>query len=123
MIGDPHGWATVRREWKDGDAVTVRLPMKFAIRPLDDAAPSPAMVMRGPVAMAVRSTGGNPGALLREPDLERSLVASTGEPLTYRPRSGAELLVRPFYAFKQGERYALYLDPNRHSHREARFAG
>ena len=81
--------------------------MKLAIRPLDDAAPSPAMVMRGPVAMAVRSTGGNPVYLLSEPDLERSLVASTGEPLTYRPRSGAKLLVRPFYAFKQGERYAL----------------
>ena len=102
---------------------TVRLPMKFAVRPLDDSAPSPAMILRGPVAMAVRSTGGNPGDLLREPDLERSLVASAGEPLTYRPRSGADLLVRPFYAFKQDERYSLYLDPNRHSHREARFIG
>jgi hypothetical protein len=97
--------------------------MKFAVRPLDDPAPTPAMIVRGPVAMAVRSTGANPGDLLREPDLERSLVPSAGEPLTYRPRSGADLLVRPFYALKQDERYALYLDPNRHSHREARFSG
>ena len=123
VMGDSHGWAVVRRAWRNEDIVTVRLPMKFAVRPLDDATPSPAMIVRGPVAMAVRSTGGNPGDLLREPDLERSLVASAGEPLTYRPRSGAELLVRPFYAFKQDERYSLYLDPNRHSHREARFSG
>jgi uncharacterized protein len=124
-MADPHGWATVRRVWKDGDRVTVRLPMKLALRPLDDAAPVPAMIMRGPVALAVRATGStaNPGDVLREPDLEQSLITSAGEPLTYRPRSGADLLVRPFYAFKQGERYSLYVDPNRHSHREARFTG
>jgi hypothetical protein len=122
---DAHGWAAVRRLWKDGDRVTVRLPMKFAVKPLDAATPSPAMIMRGPAALAVRATGtgSNPGDLLRSPDLERSLAASAGEPLTYRPRSGAELLVRPFYAFKQGERYSLYLDPHRHSHRDARFTG
>ncbi len=120
---DPHGWATVRRAWHDGDRAEVRLPAKFAVRPLDDAARFPAVIMRGPVAMAVRSIGANAGALLGETDLERSLVASEGEPLTYRPRSGADLLVRPFYAIKQGERYSLYLDPNRHSHRDARFSG
>ena len=73
--------------------------------------------------MAVRSNGSNAGDLLREPDLERSLTASAGEPLTYRPRSGADLLVRPFYAIKQGERYSIYLDPNRHSHRTAHSTG
>jgi hypothetical protein len=124
-LADPHGWATIHREWRDGDRVTVRLPLKFAVRPLDDAAPVPAMILRGPVALAVRATGehSHPGDLLREPDLERSLIASAGEPLTYGPRSGAELLVRPFYALKPDEPYALYLDPNRHSHREARFTG
>jgi hypothetical protein len=122
---DSRGWVTLHREWRLGDRVTVRLPLKFAVRPLDAAAPVPAMILRGPVALAVRSTGeqSHLGDLLREPDLDRTLVASPGEPLTYRPRSGAELLIRPFYAFKQDERYALYLDPNRHSHREARFNG
>ncbi len=74
--------------------------------------------------MAVRSNGANAGELIREPDrLEQSLVPSDGEPLTYHPRSGVDLRVRPFYALKQGERYSLYLDPNRHSHRSARFSG
>ncbi len=120
---DAHGWATVRREWRDGDRLEVRLPSKFAVRPLDDLAPLPAMIVHGPLAMAVRSNGINVAELIREPELEHSLVPSDGEPLTYHPRSGADLLVRPFYALKQGEPYSLYLDPNRHSHRAARFSG
>ena len=42
---------------------------------------------------------------------------------TYHARSDASLLVRPFYAFKEGEPYFLYLDPNRYSHRSAQFSG
>ena len=50
------------REWRDGDRVDVRLPLKFAVRPLDDSAPFPAVIMRGPLAMAVRSNGANAGS-------------------------------------------------------------
>ncbi len=120
---DPHGWATVRREWRDGDGLAVRLPMKFAVKPLDAGSPAPAMIVRGPVAMAVRANGANPGELLHQPNLDRSLSPLPGEPLTYRPTSGADLLVRPFYAFQAGERYAIELDAGRHSNREATFAG
>ena len=121
---DEHGWASVSREWHDGDRVLVRLPMKLEARPLDRSVPSPAIIMRGPVALAVRSPGHNPGAAaLRGPDLERMLTPSEGEPLTYRLRSSADVLIRPFYAFRQGEPYWLCLDPNRESHREARFDG
>jgi len=119
---DAHGWAIVRREWRDGDRVLVRLPMKFDVRPLDFSAPFPAMIMRGPVTMAVHSPARNPGALLNELDLAQALVPSKGEPLAYHARSDQDLLVRPFHAFKQGEPYFLYLDPNRYSHRLARFS-
>ena len=34
---DGHGWAVVRRQWKAGDHVSIRLPMKFDVRPLDTA--------------------------------------------------------------------------------------
>ena len=118
-----HRWVTVRREWHDGDRALIRLPMKFNVWPLDSSTPFPAAIMKGPVALAVRSPVRNPGALLREPDLGQALVPSEGEPLTYHARSDQDLLVRPFYAFKQGEPYYLYLDPNRYSHRLARFSG
>jgi uncharacterized protein len=120
---DEHGWATLRREWRDGDRVAVRLPMKFEARPLDPSTPYPAIVLRGPVALAARSLGHNPGELLCGPGLDRVLVPAEGEPLTYRMSSNADVLIRPFYAFKQGEPYFLHLDPNRESHRAARFVG
>ena len=107
--------------WRDGDRV------RCGCRRSSRSGRSTSVALAGDDPARAGGDGGpldgpHPGDLLREPDLERSLVASAGEPLTYRPRSGAELLVRPFYAFKQGERYSLYLDPNRHSH-EARFTG
>jgi len=120
---DKYGWASVHRSWSNGDQVTVRLPMKLAKKPLAPSASFPAIITRGPVALAVRSTGKNPGTLLREANLEHALVPSEGEQLTYHARFGDDLLVRPFYAFKQGEPYFLYLDPNRYSHRAAQFFG
>jgi uncharacterized protein len=120
---DQHGWATIHRDWRDGDRLTARLPMKFEVRALDSSAPYPALIMRGPVAMAVRTTGGNPGGILHAGNLEHALAASEGEPLTYHSKRDSELLVRPFYMYKQGEPYYLYLDPNRYSHRDARFSG
>jgi DUF1680 family protein len=120
---DQHGWVAIHRNWQDGDRIAVRLPMKFALRPLDSQASFPAVIMRGPVAFAVRSTGRNPGGILLATDLDHELIASDGEPLNYHGRHDGELLVRPFYVFKQGEPYYLYLDPNRHSHRAAQFSG
>ncbi len=120
---DAHGWAVVRRLWRNGDRVVIHLPMKFDIKPLDTSAPLPAAIMRGPVALAVRAADKNPGVLLRAGDLERALIPSDGEPLYYHARSDASLLVRPFYALKEGEPYFLYLDPNRYSHRSAQFTG
>jgi hypothetical protein len=120
---DAHGWATVRRMWRSGTRVTVRLPQRFEKKPLDQSAPFPAAIMRGPVALAIRPSARNPGALLQSGDLEEALLPSDGEPLTYHARSDQDLLVRPFYAFKQGEPYSLYLDPNRYSHTSAQFSG
>ncbi len=120
---DERGWVTIHRGWQNGDRVTAHLPMKFDVKPLDSSTPFPAAIIRGPVALAVRSTGQNPGDILREGSLEHALVASDGEPLTYHSRHDANLLVRPFYVFKLGEPYYLYLDPNRRSHRAAQFSG
>jgi len=120
---DNHGWANLRREWRDGDRVRVHLPMKLEARPLDPSAPYPAIILRGPVALAARSPGRNPGELLHGPDLHRALVPAKGEPLTYRMDSNADVLIQPFYAFREGEPYFLYLDPNRESHRATQFSG
>ena len=39
------------------------------------------------------------------------MIPSPGEPLTYHLRSDHSVLFRPFYSFKEDERYFVYLDP------------
>lgn len=110
------GWATFKRRWKGGDRLTVRLPMKLRAEPLphSDKA-SPAAIVKGPVVLAVRQTEPqrNPATLIDFLGLEKSLVPSPGEPLTYHLAKDPSVLVRPFYAYEQGEDYIVYLDPDR----------
>jgi uncharacterized protein len=122
---DAHGWATVRRDWRDGDRLELSLPIGFASVPLDNTAPYPAVIMRGPVAMAVRrsATGGEGAAPLTEPDFDRALIPSPGEPLVFHDRTNPSVLVRAFYLVKQGEPYRLYVAPNRFPAHAAQFAG
>ncbi len=120
---DSHGWATMHRQWQNGDRVSASLPMKFERAPLDRAASILAVVMRGPVAMAVRTSARSAGVFLQQPDLERTFIPSPGEPLTFHARTDDSVLVRAFYLVKEGEPYRLYLDPNRCSAQAAKYTG
>ena len=69
-------------------------------------------MLAGPVVLAVRSTGRPPHGridLARLPDV---LEPSPGEALTFHVRGAPDLLVRPFFAFAEGEPYWVYLDPS-----------
>jgi len=43
--------------------------------------------------------------------LDASLVPAPGEPLTFHLASASNDLFRPYYQFKEGERYFIYFDP------------
>jgi DUF1680 family protein len=121
------GWATVRREWHDGDRLGVVLPAKLALAPLDSTQRFPTAIVRGPVVLAVRSVR-NAGALAAAPDLAKALAPVKDAPLTYRAaQAGAgDWLVLPFYAIKEDVLYYAYLDPrlaNRFSYVLGRFKG
>jgi uncharacterized protein len=109
----PQHWLTLRRTWGAGDLVSIELPMRFdAPRfPASSAAAFPAAVCYGPVVLAFRASGGNPCKQIDFQHLDRSLIPSPGEPLTYHLAAAPDVLVRPFYAFKEGEPYFLYFDP------------
>lgn len=104
-------WATIKREWKSGDKLSVRLPMKLWLSAMDAEKSSPAAVMYGPVVLVFRSPASDPTAKIDFNNLERSLVPSPGESLTYHLASDLNVLARPFYQFKEGEPYYLYFDP------------
>ena len=104
-------WATFRREWHDGDRLSIAFPMKLWLKPLQSERPFPAAIMDGPVVLAARTGADNPSDKIDFEHLEEALVVSAGEPLTYHLAADPNVLFRPFYALKQGERYFVYFDP------------
>ncbi len=127
---DALNWMVFRREWRNGDKLAVKMPMVLTMPtfPASSSKPYPAAVLYGPVTLAFRSPGGNPSAWARfgEP-LDDWLRKVPGEPLTFRMIGGRDVLARPFYAFEEGERYYVYLDPSntwtRYSHKDVQFTG
>ncbi|OXM65881.1 hypothetical protein CF165_21080 [Amycolatopsis vastitatis] len=101
----PGSYATLSRSWASGDTVTVRLPMKVALRPANDNA-NVAAVAYGPVVLA-----GNYGttSLSAPPALDQSSITRTSSSaLTFSAKAnGAAVNLVPFYD-AQGFNYAVY---------------
>ena len=104
-------WATVRREWRSGDRLTIRLPMSFWASPCDAEQRYPTAALYGPVALALRASEPRQLLGLDPSRLAECLIPSPGEALTFHLAADPTVLVRPFYAYEQGERYFLYADP------------
>jgi uncharacterized protein len=110
---DAKHWVVLRRKWRDGDQLSVRLPMRLTAErfPAASTNPFPAAIVYGPVVLACRSPEGNPVPNIDFKRLEISLVTLPGEPVTYHLAAASNALFRPYYQFKEGERYYLYFDP------------
>ncbi|HEX5052974.1 MAG TPA: beta-L-arabinofuranosidase domain-containing protein [Planctomycetota bacterium] len=122
---DERGWITVAREWRNGDRLEFTLPMRVARVPLLPQSPLPAVLMQGPVALAVRGPAREAHALAEDDGVAERLLPVPGEPLTFHVRGADGLLVRPFQALREGEPYVLALDPalaRRIDHREVTFS-
>jgi len=87
----------------------------------------PAAIMCGPVAMAVRPVDSNPTGEINFANITEAFVPSAGDPLTWTLANDPSVLLRPFYAYKEGERYLAYLDPAqelaRRTYRAASYSG
>jgi uncharacterized protein len=110
---DAKHWVVVQRKWHDGDRISIRLPMRMAAErfPTSSKTPFPTAIVHGPVVLACRSPEGNPVSMINFANLEASLVPSPGEPLAFHLTSDPDVLFRPYYQFKEGERYFVYFDP------------
>lgn len=108
---DQKHWASFHRKWKDGDILRLNFPMHLYAARFDEAKEFPVTIMYGPVVMAVRSLEGNPATKIDFSVLDEVFVPCPGEALTWRLKSVPSILLRPFYVYKEGEPYYLYLDP------------
>lgn len=107
-------WLAIERQWRDGDNLTVRLPMSWRLHRADPDREYPAALTYGPVTMVARAEGGgNPSRSLDLRRLAATMRPVPGQPLSFRPAGDPSVLVRPFYQVPEGERYFMYLDPVR----------
>jgi hypothetical protein len=108
-----NGYAVIKRKWKTGDTILLRLPMKLRLEATKDD-PKIVAVMKGPLVLAAdlgpadKPFAGAAPALVGN-DLTASMIAG-GEPSVFLTKGvgrPSDLIFRPFYA-EWDRRTAVY---------------
>ncbi len=110
--GEALGWGVISRSWHTGDRVEITLPMEFSVNYLFDDRSLPYAVTYGPLAMAFR--GGmdvNPALFVETDKVAEDFEPMPCEELTWRRLDNHDVVMKPFYMYKENEEYFLYMDP------------
>lgn len=105
-------WFVLSGNWKNNDRVEIRFPVSLASSRLDTAKEYPAAITYGPVVLAVRSGDKYPADLLSGSETFKDFIPVEGSPLNWHVKSDDEFLIKPFYSYKENERYVIYTDPS-----------
>jgi uncharacterized protein len=99
-------FAALRRRWKSGDVVELRLPQQFRAEPIDDLHPDVVAVMRGPIMLVAINP---PDGLEKRPfPIEEGFTAPGERPGAWtRNLDGQRIVFVPFYQV-QNEQYTTY---------------
>jgi DUF1680 family protein len=102
---EPGHFAVVKRRWRKGDRIDLRLPFSFRPVPVDDRNRDTVAVMRGPVMLVAV----DPPQKLEADSASLSRMDSVdGKPLEFDCRTvSGNVRMRPFYQVKQ-EPYTTY---------------
>lgn len=111
----PGTWATMSREWDDGDRIELRVPLKLRMLAVDRQHPRRVAVVRGPVVMVMDDWVFEDIPKLPEPkDVTKWLVEDPGDPGTFRivPPDGTAVQAkfRPFFRVGEVVPYRMYHD-------------
>ncbi len=96
-------WTGLGRVWRNGDVLSLHLPMKLWSSRLEPHRATPAAVLYGPVLLAFEAPNAR---MLRDVDLTdpgKVLVPVLGEPLHYRLAGNPSVVARPFASYGLGE--------------------
>jgi DUF1680 family protein len=111
---EPGGWATIEREWHDGDRVTVTVPMTLRAAPIDRQHPRRAAIMYGPIVLAQdEACCRRPFSMATHRKLDGQLVKE-GPPLRFRIPNGVPerhtRYLQPLYSIPGFWPYFVYFD-------------
>jgi DUF1680 family protein len=108
-------WATIDRTWNAGDRVTIRIPMRLRLVPIDKQHPQRVALMYGPVVLV--QDGRYTQRLTSVPSGEDLGIARVGSGLQFRVAAHPKSIFRPewgvfmpFYEIGQGFPYWVYFD-------------
>lgn len=112
--GIREGWLIIDREWKNGDVVTINLPLKISLHSVENGARYPAAFSYGPVVLAaVREEK----PIVSKQDLEMltTTLTKTLEDGLLKFKGSLdnkdEIELVPFYSIPEGKKYFMFFDP------------
>ena len=114
----PEGWLMIKRRWHNGDSVKLTLPQTLWMHSLDPVLEGPNAFLHGPVVLAASYTGPQtPNDWMDIRRLTEKMEEIPGRPLHYRVKGNDAITFKPFYEYKEHERYFLYHDTTAHASR------
>jgi hypothetical protein len=99
---EPGSWAAIERLWMNGDSVIIHIPMRLRLESLADDGSDPVALMYGPAILAT----GDEGSIERN-GISSSICRTRNDALVFEVPG--RKVFRPFYDFKEGELYYLFL--------------
>jgi uncharacterized protein len=128
----PGEWATLAREWSNGDKVELHIPLPLRMTPVDSQHPDRVAIVRGPSVLVLEAAYHDPAFRLPATDDELNKwvlpdsgagnasargvlsAAAGGVPGCFRvqPPDGTRIrsLLRPFYTVEEAYPYKIYFD-------------
>jgi DUF1680 family protein len=103
---EPGMWATIERTWSADDRVTIRLPMRLALSPIDQQHPNCVARVYGPVVLVREESpvltpkGNDPSAW----------IAAAGQLLEFTALGEVPGTFLPFYRMGAGTPYNMYFN-------------
>lgn len=138
VASTPGTWATVQREWKDGDSVEITIPLTLRMLPVDRWHPDRLAIARGPVVLVLEAGYHDSGFRLPAndeelaawmtaeawqpeagvrghavpPEIEKVSIFRLSPPSAdgSAPRGRARARFRAFYDVDEGYPYLMYFD-------------
>jgi DUF1680 family protein len=113
--GGPGEWASIERDWQDGDQVEMRIPLKFRRAPIDRWHPDRVAIVRGPVVYVQQIVHKPVVDIPRDDGALNEWMIATDDPATFRYQGQEQSSQRddfmPFYQFAEMQSYRMYFDP------------